>query len=124
MFGRPSLRELFRSQHKEFMSCHREAMDRQEDQHKTVMQRLEVQHDEFMRYQEKRDEYEKKRDDEFLIRTEEFREFNREVLLRNEKIYTGLIAEMEEGRKQLQANTKAVLSVLDRLEGLGGATAA
>jgi hypothetical protein len=31
-----------------------------------------------------------------------------------------LIAEMEEGRKQIQANTKAVLSVLDRLNGSDG----
>ncbi|HWM63295.1 MAG TPA: hypothetical protein VNP96_04810 [Solirubrobacterales bacterium] len=55
---------------------------------------------------------------------EELREFNREILLRNEKVYTAVIAEMEkqgrqieEGRRQLQANTKAVLSVLDRMNG-------
>jgi hypothetical protein len=48
----------------------------------------------------------------------------REILLRNEKVYTRLIAEMEEGRKQIQANTRAVLSMLDRLEGSGGAAAA
>jgi len=48
---------------------------------------------------------------------EETREFNREILLRNEKVYTRLIAEIEDGRKQIQANTQAVLSVLDRLNG-------
>jgi hypothetical protein len=53
-------------------------------------------------------------------RIEELREFNHEILLRNEKVYTRLIAEIEEGRRQIQANTKAVLSVLDRLEGRGG----
>lgn len=87
------------------------------------MRRQENQHEKFMRYQEKRDAYEKKRDEEFLARNEESREFNREILLRNEKIYTALIAEVEEGRKQIQANTEAVLSVLDRLEGTGGITA-
>jgi hypothetical protein len=50
-------------------------------------------------------------------REEETREFNREILLRNEKVYTTAIAEMEEGRKQIQANTQAVLSVLDRFNG-------
>lgn len=48
---------------------------------------------------------------------EETREFNREILLRNEKVYMSAIAEIEEGRKQIQANTQAVLSVLDRLNG-------
>lgn len=48
---------------------------------------------------------------------EETRKFNREILLRNEKVYTRLIAEIEDGRKQIQANTQAVLSVLDRLNG-------
>lgn len=85
-----------------------------------------------------------KRDEEFRVeraelhrlreasdaRAEEIREYNREMLLRNEKVYTTVIAEMEEGRrqleegtKQIQANTQAVLSVLDRLNGSGGATA-
>ena len=50
-------------------------------------------------------------------REEETREFNREILLRNEKVYTTVIAEMEEGRRQIQANTQAVLSVLDGLNG-------
>jgi hypothetical protein len=107
MLGRPreSLRELIRNQHQEFM-----------------------------RYQEKRDEELQKRDEESRKRNdelreaaeaqaEETREFNREILLRNEKVYKAVIAEMEEGRKQIQANTKAVLSVLDRLEGSGGLTA-
>jgi hypothetical protein len=61
--------------------------------------------------------YFEKRDEEFRELVEETREFNREILLRNEKVYTSAIAEMEEGRKQIQANTQAVLSVLDRLNG-------
>lgn len=44
-------------------------------------------------------------------------EFNREILLRNEKVYKSVIAEMEEGRKQIPANTQAVLRMLDRLDG-------
>jgi hypothetical protein len=51
----------------------------------------------------------------------------RELLLRNEKVVNGWIAEakamtaeINEGREQLRANTKAVLSVLGRLEGSGG----
>ncbi len=47
----------------------------------------------------------------------ETREFNREILLRNEKVYTSLIAQVEEGTEQIRANTRAVLSVLDRLNG-------
>lgn len=61
--------------------------------------------------------YFEKRDEEFRELVEETREFNREILLRNEKVYTSVIAEMEEGRKQIQANTQTVLSVLDRLNG-------
>lgn len=58
------------------------------------------------------------------LQLQELREFNREILLRNEKVYTSVIAQLEEGtkelregRKQLEANTKAVLSVLDRMNG-------
>ena len=61
--------------------------------------------------------------EEFRRRGEEMRKFNREILLRNEKVYKAVIAEAEEGRKQLQegtrqiqANTRALLSVLDRLD--------
>lgn len=64
-------------------------------------------------------------------REEETREFNREILLRNEKVYRSVIVELgkgakqlekgakqlEEGTKQIQANTRAILSVLDRLNG-------
>lgn len=86
----------------------------------------------------KRDEEVRKRNEEGHVRwaelqrlreraeakEEETREFNREILLRNEKVYTSMIAEMErnsrridEGTKQLRANTQAVLRVLDRLNG-------
>jgi hypothetical protein len=75
----------------------------------------------FKRYLEKRDEefksWSQEREEKLRTLQEETREFNREILLRNEKVYTSVIAEMEEGRKQIQANTQAVLSVLDRLNG-------
>jgi hypothetical protein len=58
---------------------------------------------------------------------EELREFVREITLRNEKVWQAVTAELREMknelhdmREQTQANTKAVLAVLDRLEGSGG----
>jgi hypothetical protein len=61
---------------------------------------------------------------------EENREYNREILLRNEKVYTSVLArleklgeEMEEGRLQIRANTEAVLRLLDRFDEPGGAAA-
>jgi hypothetical protein len=87
------------------------------------LQREEKRKKEFDRYMEKRDEESKEREARLQLLTEETREFNREILLRNEKVYTGLIAEMEESTRQLRANTQAVLSVLDRLNGPGEATA-
>ena len=96
----------------------------------------------FTRYLEKRDEEVRLRDEERTAearkrheegrarwaeiqrlrekaetREEETREFNREILLRNEKVYKSAIAEMEEGRRQIRANTQAVLSMLDRFNG-------
>jgi hypothetical protein len=75
----------------------------------------------FKRYLEKRDEefktWTQEREEKFNELREETREFNREILLRNEKVYTSVIAEMEEGRKQIRANTQAVLSMLDRFNG-------
>jgi hypothetical protein len=102
VFGRrESLRELVRNQHEEtlcFMKESREESRRREE-----------------------------RLDKLL---EETREFNREILLRNEKVYTRVLVELEEGRKQLEegikqirANTQAVLSMLDRFDDSGGATA-
>lgn len=89
------------------------------------------QHEEFMQYQQRRDEEFRRRDEEFRGLTEEFREFNREILLRNEKVYTAVIAELEENTAQIRssteetrARTKALLHVLDRLEGSAGAAAA
>jgi hypothetical protein len=58
---------------------------------------------------------------------EETREFNREILLRNEKVYTRVIAEMEKNGRQIEentaqtrANTQALLKTLDRYFGPPG----
>jgi ATPase subunit of ABC transporter with duplicated ATPase domains len=93
--------------------------------------------EEFRRYQEKRDEEFRSHQaqlDRLRVaaeaREEETREFNREILLRNEKVYKAVIVELEkgakqleEGSKQIRANTQAVLRVLDRLDGPDGLAA-
>lgn len=109
---------------------HQEHERESERRHRESMRRLDARDREARSYAEEARAYveeskvaqeEMRRESD--ARTEELREFNREILLRNEKVYTALIAEIEEGRKQIQANTKAVLSVLDRLDGSGGLAA-
>jgi len=97
----------------------RELVRAQREEHADTRELIRAQREESKRYREESRRYQERRD-------EDLREFNREILLRNEKVYTAVIAEMEEGRKQLEegrkqieANTKAVLSVLDRLNGSG-----
>ena len=113
--------------HKETMERHKEAMAHREADHKETMERhretmssLTAMREEDKRRHEERLEEIKHRDEEWRAdlarRDEEMREFNREILLRNEKVYTSVLAEIEESRKQLRANTQAVLSVLDRLD--------
>jgi hypothetical protein len=58
---------------------------------------------------------------EFLRReNEDLREFIREITLRNEKVWQAVVAELQGMREETRANTKAVLSVLDRLERMDG----
>jgi hypothetical protein len=64
-----------------------------------------------------------RREEESKRRAEETREFNREILLRNEKVYTSVIAQLEESTEQTRANTKAVLSLLDRFNDSDGLAA-
>jgi hypothetical protein len=82
---------------------------------------LEKRDEEFKAWTQERDEvfkaWTREREEKFEEVREESREFNREILLRNEKVYTSVIAEMEEGRRQIRANTQAVLSMLDRFNG-------
>jgi hypothetical protein len=92
----------------------------------SLREQIRNQHEEFLRFMEKSEEKSQRWQEE----VEETREFNREILLRNEKVYTRVIAEMEEGRKQLEegtkqvrVNTQAILRLLDRFDQPGGATA-
>jgi undecaprenyl pyrophosphate synthase len=89
------------------------------------------QHDEFMQYQARRDEESQRRDEEFRRLVEETREYNREILLRNEKVYTTVIARLEELGEETRSNieetraqTKALLRLIDRFDESGGAAAA
>jgi hypothetical protein len=90
----------------------RELIRAQREEHETTRSLILRYHEEVRK---EREEIFRKGD----ARSEEMREFMREILLRNEKVYTAVIAEAEEGRKQIAANTQAVLSVLDRLNGSG-----
>jgi hypothetical protein len=61
---------------------------------------------------------------------EKTREFNREILLRNEKVYTSVIAELErmaeetrENTERTRAGTQDILKLLDRFDDSGGAPA-
>lgn len=58
---------------------------------------------------------------------EESREFNREILLRNEKVYTAVIRRMEKMSQETRSNieetkaqTQALLRVIDRMDRLDG----
>jgi DNA mismatch repair ATPase MutS len=127
------LRELIQHQSKESERRHEES----ERRHEEFLQREEKRKREFDRYMEKRDEESKEREARLQLltaetrvltekaeaREEETREFNREILLRNEKVYTSLIAQVEENTEQIRANTRAVLSALDRFNGPGEAAA-
>ncbi len=82
------------------------------------------QHEEFMRYQDRREE-------EFRSLVEETRGFNREILLRNEKVYMAAIVQLEENTEQTRANieetraqTQALLRLIDRFDEPDGAAAA
>jgi hypothetical protein len=117
--SKESLRELIQHQSKESERRHEES----ERRHEEFLQREEKRKKEFDRYMEKRDAESREREARLELLTEETREFNREILLRNEKVYTRLIVQMEENTEQIRANTRAVLSVLDRLNGPGEAAA-
>ena len=61
---------------------------------------------------------------------EKTREFEREILLRNEKVYTSVVAEMErmaeetrENTERTKAGTQAILRLLERFDDPGGAPA-
>lgn len=131
MFGsrqQDSLREIVRAQREEHAST-RTLILRYHEEVRREREEIEREGNERtaqMRREGKERAEQMRREGE--ARTAEMREFNREILLRNEKVYTAAIAELEEGRRQLaentgqvEANTKAVLAMLDRLNGSGPA---
>jgi len=102
MFGRPSLRELI----------------------------AEMREESKRRDRERKEEFERVME-ESERRTEETREYNREILLRNEKVYTSVIAQLEENTakvhsstEETRAQTQALLRLIDRMDQAGGAAAA
>jgi hypothetical protein len=105
VLGRESLREFVRGENESLRELVRDV------------------HEETLRYQERREEESRQRELRLEELMEGTREFNREILLRNEKVYTRVLVELEEGRRQIQANTEAVLRLLDRFDEPGGAAA-
>jgi hypothetical protein len=85
---------------------------------------IHAQHEEFMQYQQQRDVESRRRDAEFRERVaesrrrearldrlvEETREYNREILLRNEKVYKGVLIRLEELGKETRASTAQIKS--------------
>lgn len=86
-----SLRELIRTQHKEFMHCQAKRDE------------------EFREESRRRDEEMKEFNREILLRNEKV---YKTVIAEMEEGRK----QLEEGTRQIQANTRAVLSVLDRLD--------
>ena len=115
MFGRrrETLLELIRSQREESTREHEETMAYLRGREEESEQRVEE-----MKRESKR-------------RDEEMREFNREILLRNEKVYTNVILRLEEMGREIRSNTEetkaqtqALLRLIDRFDEGGGAAAA
>lgn len=129
MFGRrgDSLEKLVSTQHEETMVYLRR---RDEEVREEFRQRREE--------SKRRVEESERRMEESERRTEETREFNREILLRNEKVYTGVLVRLEEMGEEIRASTaqiksnteetraqtQALLKLLDRFGEPGGAAAA
>jgi hypothetical protein len=117
------LQELIRLQHEELRRWDEEARHRQEESRR----RQEEWEEESRQWRE-----ESRQAMERSARAiEDFREFNREILLRNEKVYTSVLQRLEllaeeirEHRDETRAQTKALLRLLDRFDGPGGLAAA
>jgi hypothetical protein len=88
-------------------------------------------------HEEMREEFRQRREEFARLmeaserRTEETREYNREILLRNEKVYTSVVARLEKNNAQIESNTEetraqtqALLRLIDRFDRPGGAAAA
>jgi hypothetical protein len=116
MFGRPSLRDLIAEMQEE--SQHRAEASKRRDE-------------EFKRRDRERKEEIERLMVESERRTEETREYGREALLRNEKVYKAVIVRLDEGTAQIRSNTEetraqtqALLRLIDRMDEVGGTAAA
>ena len=142
MFGRPTLKDLFAEMREE--SQRREEESKRRDvKYRTEFERRGAEfRAEFERRDARFQAESKRRDEEFKVeakrRDEGFREFNREILLRNEKVYTSVLARLEElgeeirsstaridsNTEETRAQTQALLRWIDRMDESGGAAAA
>jgi len=135
MFGRQSFREFLRDQREESRREHEETM--------SYLRRCD---EEWKRRDERWEQETKRRDEEWLQETkrrdeewekamerrdEKMGEFNREILLRNEKVYTAMIAQLEENTarvaessEETRAQTRALLKLIDRFDDPGSSAAA
>jgi vacuolar-type H+-ATPase subunit I/STV1 len=92
---------------------------------------INAQHEETMAHLRQRKEEFERLMEASERRTEETREYNREILLRNEKVYTSVIARLEKNTAKIdssieetRAQTQALLRLIDRFDQPGGAAAA
>lgn len=153
MFGRRnSLIELLRSQQSETRELirflHEESMRYQERRDAEWRRRDEERAKLDAEFQEERqkwaeearqrEEEARQREEDLKRFGEENREYNREILLRNEKVYTSVLARLDEMGKEIRestaqirshreeskAQTQALFRLIDRLDESGGAAAA
>lgn len=99
---------------------------------------LQLRQAEFQEESRQRAEESRQREARLDRLVEETREYNREILLRNEKVYTSVLARLEEMGKEIRSNTEktraqtgetraqtqALFKLIDRLDDSGGAAAA
>lgn len=128
MFGRESLRELIRRQYDELAASRREDEKRWEERSARWEEEAEERRVLRKEESEQRDAEAREREARLDAMVDGLREFNREILLRNEKVYTDVLAQLHElteqtreDTRQLRENTaetraqrEAVLRLLDR----------
>lgn len=115
MFGRPTIRELIAEMQEEIRCC--EAASK--------LRREEFQ----LRDRERQEEIERL-SEESERRTGETREYGREALLRNEKVYKAVVVRLDEGTAEIRssteetrAQTRALLKLIDRMDEADAAAA-
>lgn len=91
-----------------------------------------------MAYLRRQDKEARRREEKLERLVDETREFNREILLRNEKVYTAMIAQLEKNTEQMRldneqirsnteetrAQTQALLKLIDRFDQPGNSATA